>query len=311
HSQPLSRQGHDARRRAGHRANQRALGIGEVGGRRSRRSLSLRCILRCRCVLFAGRVALRDLRREARRQSHRDPASTARGAGGARMVCRSRQGNRIRRCRRAIRGAVSEPPEPSPSCLADTATSLFVLQRNTNSLRPVLSNRNRGDVPRLLSVTREGVGRMNTLWKVAALTVVAASVSGCYSRTREVVREQPIVQQQPVIERQTVVQQPVAQEPRVVERERVVVVQQPSPPAEQLPTATAPPGYSWVQGHYEWQNGNWVWKPGYWMQGAVRPIPGALQETVPSNPPRDNARWIPGHWSMAGNDWVWVRGHWL
>ena len=36
---------------------------------------------------------------------------------------------------------------------------------------------------------------MNTLWKVAALTVVAASVAGCYSRTREVVREQPIVQQ--------------------------------------------------------------------------------------------------------------------
>src|SRR5215468_6465122 len=86
-------------------------------------------------------------------------------------------------------------------------------------------------------------GSMNTLWKVAALTVVATSVAGCYTRTREVVREQPIVQQQPVIERQTVVQQPVQQEPRVVERERVVVVQQPTAPAETVPPAPAPTGY--------------------------------------------------------------------
>ena len=69
---------------------------------------------------------------------------------------------------------------------------------------------------------------MNTLWKVAALTLVATSVAGCFSRTttREVVREQPIVQQQQpaVIERTTVVPQPVVQEPRIIERDRVVVV---------------------------------------------------------------------------------------
>jgi hypothetical protein len=114
-----------------------------------------------------------------------------------------------------------------------------------------------------------------------------------------------------VIERQTVVQQPVAQEPRVVERERVVVVQPPSAPAETIPPAPAPTGYSWVSGHYEWQNGAWIWKSGYWVAGAIRPMPGALTETVPSAPPRANARWLPGHWSLAGNDWVWVRGHWL
>lgn len=141
---------------------------------------------------------------------------------------------------------------------------------------------------------------MNTLWKVAALTVVAASVAGCYTRTREVVREQPIVQQQPV-----------AQEPRIVERERVVVVQPPAAPTEQIPPAPAPTGYSWVAGHYEWQNDAWVWKPGYWMAGSLRPLPSVVQETVPSAPPRPNARWVPGHWSLAGNDWIWVRGHWL
>ena len=68
---------------------------------------------------------------------------------------------------------------------------------------------------------------MSTLWKVAALALVATSVAGCFSRTttREVVREQPIVQQQqPIVERRTVVEQPVVQEPRIIERDRVVVI---------------------------------------------------------------------------------------
>ena len=106
---------------------------------------------------------------------------------------------------------------------------------------------------------------MNTLYKVGALTVVPASVAGCYSRTREVVREQPIVQQQPVIERQTVVQQPVAQEPRVVERERVVLVQQPAAPVEQVPPAPAPTGYSWVAGHYERHRPGHYYAPARWV----------------------------------------------
>ena len=135
---------------------------------------------------------------------------------------------------------------------------------------------------------------MNALWKVASLTVLA-SLAGCFSHTREVVREQPIVQTQPT----------------AVERERVVVVQPPAAPAETIPPSPAATGYSWVAGHYVWRENRWVWRPGQWVAGTVRPLPTAPAEEVTPAAPYTGARWVPGYWSLAGNDWTWVRGHWL
>ena len=57
---------------------------------------------------------------------------------------------------------------------------------------------------------------MNTLWKVASLTVLA-SLAGCFSSTREVVREQPIVQQQPS-ERAVIVQPQAAPPTEIIVR---------------------------------------------------------------------------------------------
>ena len=135
---------------------------------------------------------------------------------------------------------------------------------------------------------------MNTLLKIATVSALAA-LAACSTRTvtREVVREQPIVQQQVA-----------------PQRESVVIVQQPAVPAETVPPAPAPAGYSWVAGYYEWRDNTWVWRPGQWVAGTVRPLPAVIQE-APSAPPAANSRWVPGYWTFAGNDWVWVRGRWL
>ena len=91
-------------------------------------------------------------------------------------------------------------------------------------------------------VSLKGVAALGAIFTVAALT-------GCVTRTKEVVVERPT---QPAT---IVVQQPATAPANV----RTM----PGPINEQRGVAPAA-GYSWLSGYWSWDGARWVWQPGYW-----------------------------------------------
>ncbi len=138
-------------------------------------------------------------------------------------------------------------------------------------------------------VSLKGVAAVGAIVTLAALT-------GCVTRTREVVVERPTT---PAV----VVQQPVvAAAPNV----RTI----PGPIDEQRGVAPAA-GYSWLSGYWAWDGARWVWQPGRWVQGAAPAMPAPQPETM-GNAPTDTAYWVPGYWAFntSSNAWVWMPGAW-
>ena len=64
------------------------------------------------------------------------------------------------------------------------------------------------------------------------------------------------------------------------------------PPAPQIETVSARPGYVWVRGRWDWQNGQWAWVGGHWERE------------------RSGYAWQEGRWEQRGNAWHWVDGTW-
>ncbi len=140
------------------------------------------------------------------------------------------------------------------------------------------------------SVSLKGVATVGAIVTLAALT-------GCVTRTREVVVERPTA---PAV----VVQQPVAAAPAA--NVRTI----PGPINEQRGMAPAA-GYSWLSGYWAWDGARWVWQPGRWVQGMAPAIPAPQPETM-GNAPSPAAYWVPGYWAFntSSNAWVWMPGSW-
>ena len=138
-------------------------------------------------------------------------------------------------------------------------------------------------------VSVKGVAALGAIVTLAALT-------GCVTRTREVVVERPTA---PAV----VVQQPVAAAPANVRT-------MPGPINEQRGVAPAA-GYSWLSGYWAWDGARWVWQPGRWVQGSAPAMPAMQSETM-GNAPHATAYWVPGYWAYntSSNTWVWTPGAW-
>ena len=110
-------------------------------------------------------------------------------------------------------------------------------------------------------VSVKGVAALGAIVTLAALT-------GCVTRTREVVVERPTA---PAV----VVQQPVAAAPANVRT-------MPGPINEQRGVSPGA-GYSWLTGYWAWDGVRWVWQPGRWIQGAAPAIPAPQAEIAEEN----------------------------
>ena len=64
------------------------------------------------------------------------------------------------------------------------------------------------------------------------------------------------------------------------------------PPAPQVETVSARPGYVWIRGRWDWQNGQWMWIGGHWERE------------------RAGYAFSDGRWERRGNSWHWVEGNW-
>lgn len=64
------------------------------------------------------------------------------------------------------------------------------------------------------------------------------------------------------------------------------------PPAPQVETVSARPGFVWVRGRWDWQNGQWAWVGGHWERERV------------------GYAWTEGRWERRGNSWHWIEGSW-
>lgn len=138
-------------------------------------------------------------------------------------------------------------------------------------------------------VSVKGVAAIGAIVTLAALT-------GCVTRTKEVVVERPT---QPAT---IVVQQPATAPANV----RTM----PGPINEQRGVSPGA-GYSWLTGYWAWDGVRWVWQPGRWIQGAAPAIPAPQAETM-GNAPHATAYWVPGYWAYntSSNTWVWTPGAW-
>lgn len=127
--------------------------------------------------------------------------------------------------------------------------------------------------------------------------VALAVLSGCVTRTREVVVERPT---QPAV----IVQQPVAATPATNVRAM------PGPINETRP-ASPGTGYSWRTGYWTYDGARWVWQPGQWVQYAVPSMPPAAGEQM-GTAPSSTHYWVPGYWTWdpGVNNWRWVAGNW-
>ena len=139
------------------------------------------------------------------------------------------------------------------------------------------------------AVSVKGVAALGAIVTLAALT-------GCVTRTREVVVERPttpavVVQQQPVAPAHNV---------------RAM----PGPIMEERGVAPGA-GYSWLSGHWRYDGNRWVWQPGRWVQGNAPAMPAVITEQMGAAPSTTHY-WVPGYWEWrAGNNaWVWVPGAW-
>lgn len=64
------------------------------------------------------------------------------------------------------------------------------------------------------------------------------------------------------------------------------------PPAPQVETVSARPGYVWLRGRWDWQNGQWMWIGGHWERE------------------RSGYAYSDGRWERRGNSWHWIEGNW-
>lgn len=64
------------------------------------------------------------------------------------------------------------------------------------------------------------------------------------------------------------------------------------PPAPQVETVSARPGYVWIRGRWDWQNGQWAWVGGHWERERV------------------GYGYSDGRWERRGNSWHWIEGSW-
>ena len=64
------------------------------------------------------------------------------------------------------------------------------------------------------------------------------------------------------------------------------------PPAPQIETVSARPGFVWVRGRWDWRGGQWQWIGGHWERE------------------RAGYAWAEGRWERRGNGWYWVEGTW-
>ena len=138
-------------------------------------------------------------------------------------------------------------------------------------------------------VSVKGVAAIGAIVTLAALT-------GCVTRTKEVVVERPT---QPAT---IVVQQPAT----APANGRTM----PGPIHDQRGVAPAA-GYSWLSGYWSWDGARWVWQPGRWVQGSAPAMPAMQSETM-GNAPTTAHYWVPGYWafSTTNNAWVWTPGAW-
>lgn len=125
--------------------------------------------------------------------------------------------------------------------------------------------------------------------------ITLAALTGCVSRTREVVVERPT---QPAV----IVQPAVAPAANV----RAM----PGPINETRPISPGT-GYNWRQGYWTYDGARWVWQPGQWVQYVVPAMPPASGEQMGTAPSSTHS-WVPGYWEWdtSANNWRWVAGGW-
>ena len=130
---------------------------------------------------------------------------------------------------------------------------------------------------------------------VAALggALALTALSGCVTRTREVVVERPT---QPTT---VVVQQPTANNQ----------VRTMPGPINEVQGAAPGAGFSWLTGYWAWDGARWAWQPGRWIQGAAPAKPAPQPETMGAAPSPSHY-YVPGYWQYSGNAWAWVPGSW-
>ena len=128
---------------------------------------------------------------------------------------------------------------------------------------------------------------------VAALggAIALAALSGCVTRTREVVVERPV---------------PAA--PVVVQAPTNQVRTMPGP-INEVQGAAPGAGFSWLTGYWAWDGARWAWQPGRWIQGTA-PVKPAPQPENMGTAPSPSHYYVPGYWQYSGSAWVWVPGSW-
>ena len=125
----------------------------------------------------------------------------------------------------------------------------------------------------------------------AALTL--AALSGCVTRTREVVVERPAPPATVVV-----------QQPAAASQVRTM-----PGPINETQGAAPGAGYRWLTGYWAWDGARWVWQPGRWINGVAPALPAPQPETVGAAPSPAHY-YVPGYWQYSGNAWAWVPGSW-
>ena len=98
---------------------------------------------------------------------------------------------------------------------------------------------------------------------------------------------------------------------RVVVRETVVRRHMPAPVREERGQWPGQ-GWEWMPGHWKWEGNDWLWVHEKRMRPHVEPTPPIIVEKIITAPSPQHY-WVPGHWvwDFSGHGgWVGIKGSW-